>query len=117
MKSWILFMSIVVILGYAGCKKNTGESSSEPVDCSVVDSHFAGRVLPIVQASCAVSSGCHGNGSINGPGVLSNFTQISNAANSIRNAVSSGSMPKDSRLSAADKNAILCWISSGTPNN
>src|SRR5215217_7713674 len=75
-------------------------------NCSEIDSRFSAKVFPIIQSSCATNSGCHATGSSNGPGALTNFTQISQASSAIRTAVLSGIMPKGSSLSIQDKNAI-----------
>jgi len=48
---------------------------------------------------------------------LTTYQQVFNARTSVRSSVASGSMPKGSTLSDAQKNAILCWIDSGAPNN
>lgn len=84
-------------------------------DCTGVNASFANDVLPIIQANC---QGCHGPGSTNGPGQLTNYTEIKNAAARIRNAVVTGFMPKDAGpLPAAEIRKIRCWVDSGTPNN
>lgn len=116
----IIAISFTIVITIS-CKKDNGGSGGggggggTTVDCSTVTNKaFAANVNPIIQASCNVS-GCHAAGSSNGPGPLTNFAQISAA--SIRSAISSGSMPKGSTLTAAQKNSIICWIDSGKPNN
>jgi hypothetical protein len=74
-------------------------------------------VNAIIQTSCATGSGCHGSGSLNGPGPLLSYLQVFNARSAIRSAVSSGRMPPNGALSATQKNSIICWIDSGAPNN
>jgi hypothetical protein len=61
--------------------------------------------------------GCHNTGSVNGPGALTNYTQIKAAAAQIKSSVESGTMPKNGALTTAQKNAISCWVSSGGLNN
>ena len=85
--------------------------------CSGPAKSFATDVNPIIQGSCATSQGCHGVGSVTGPGPLITFSQVFNARASIRSAVSSGRMPPGGGLSATQKNAIICWIDAGAPNN
>ncbi len=116
----IIAISFTIVITIS-CKKDNGGSGGggggggTTVDCSTVTNKaFAANVNPIIQASCNVS-GCHAAGSSNGPGPLTNYAQISAA--SIRSAISSGSMPKGSTLTAAQKNSIICWIDSGKPNN
>jgi len=84
---------VVFTLIYSGCSKKKGKSP------------------PLL------NSGCHGNGSTNGPGALTNFTQINNAESLVKYAVVSGRMPKNSTLSAEDKNTIACWVNNDAHDN
>jgi len=86
-------------------------------DCSGPAKSFATDVSPVFQTSCAINSSCHATGSGNGPGTLLNYSQILNARADIRAAVASGHMPLNATLTASQKNAILCWIDNGAPNN
>ena len=86
-------------------------------DCSGSAKSFANDVSPVFQTSCAINSSCHATGSGNGPGTLLNYSQILNARADIRSAVASGHMPLNATLTASQKNAILCWIDNGAPNN
>ena len=52
-----------------------------------------------------------------GPRPLLNYSQIFNARADIRPAVASGHMPLNATLTVTEKNAILCWIDNGAPNN
>lgn len=117
---FILVLPLITFFLYACSKESNGSNNSGggAQDCSaVVNKNFAADVNPIIQSSCATTSSCHGSGSVNGPGALTSFTAIFNSRNSIRSAVSSGSMPKNSSLSTAQKNSILCWIDSGASDN
>ena len=96
------------------CKKNNDANSA---NCSGPEKSFSSDVNPVVQTSCATNSGCHGTGSANGPGALVIYSQIFNARSEIRPAVASGHMPLNGTLTASEKNAILCWIDNGAPNN
>ncbi len=114
--SLIIIFTVVVSIS---CSKDGsgGGGGTTTVDCNTVSNKaFAADVNPIIQNSCA-QSGCHNSGSGNGPGALTNHTQIAGAASLIRSSVSSGRMPKNSSLSTAQKNSIICWIDSGAPNN
>lgn len=93
-----------------------GGGGGGTLDCTSVPKSFSTDVNPIVQAFCN-TSGCHAAGSINGPGPLTNYTEVFNARAQIRPAISSGLMPQGSTLSSAQKNSFLCWIDSGAPNN
>ena len=121
---------VLVILGsfflIASCSKGgsdggggggTGGGGGSTVNCTGVASSFAANVSPIIQQSCATDATCHGAGSANGPGPLLTYTQISGASVNIKTAVASGTMPKVGTLTTAQKNSIICWINSGSPNN
>lgn len=95
---------------------NGGNNNPGTVDCNSVSATFAANVAPLIQNSCA-KSGCHATGSANGPGALTNYTQISNNKTAIRSAVSTGAMPKDATLTATQKATITCWVDGGALNN
>ena len=95
----------------------TGGGGGSTVNCTGVASAFAANVNPIIQSTCATDATCHGAGSANGPGPLLTYTQISCASVNIKTAVASGTMPKTGSLTTAQKNSIICWINSGSPNN
>ena len=109
----ILFITILVI----ACKKDSeNDDTPTTVDCSTIAKNFSVNVLPLMQTSCAKSN-CHAAGSVNGPGPLTNYTQIFNNRVRIRDVVASGSMPQDATFSAQQKATITCWIDAGAPNN
>jgi hypothetical protein len=124
-KAIYLFTMASIIL--ISCSKGSGGSSPNNTNnnnnnnnnnnttCTGTKS-FANDVNPIIQASCAIS-GCHNAGSTNGPGALTSYQQIFNARSNISVAVGNGTMPKTGSITADQKNAILCWISGGAPNN
>lgn len=119
-----LFFSLALILLNACSKSggttgggNGGGGGGGGLNCAnVTNKAFAADVNPIIQSRCNLS-GCHETGSSNGPGALTNYTQVFNARALIRSAVSSGLMPQGSMLSTDQKNSIICWIDSGAPNN
>lgn len=120
-KALIYPISLLVagILFSTGCSKDNGGSGggSTSVDCSTVTNKaFAADVNPIIQSSCAIS-GCHAAGSTNSGGPFTSYSQIAAKSSQIRAAVNSGRMPQGSSLSTAQKNSIICWIDSGSPNN
>ena len=107
---------IAAIVGYLyACKKGVDDTNT--VDCGNTIKSFATDVKPIIQASCAFDSDCHGSGSSSGPGSLLNYSEIFDARSSIRSAVLSGNMPKGASLMASEKTAIICWIDNGAANN
>ena len=111
-----LVLTTIICFVY-GCKKNTESAASASVDCSGTAKSYATDVNPIIQASCATNSGCHGSGSHNGPGELLTYTQVFNARSTIRAAVLSGAMPQNGNLTLTQKTAIICWIDNGATNN
>lgn len=118
-------LTIITLLFYiSACSKDKSPSGggNEPGpngnECSSVEAKFSTNILPIIQNSCALS-GCHGTGSSNGPGPLTNYAQISAAKSAIIDAaVNNSRMPKTGGpLSAAQKQMIKCWVNSGASNN
>ncbi len=111
----LFIVSTVLNLLTVACTKDT-QSNFTP-DCSGTPKTFATDVNPIIQATCATNSGCHAAGSSRGPGALITYQQIYNNSAAIRRSVANGSMPENGSLSAAQKNAIICWIDNGAINN
>ena len=110
----LAILTFSVFISFSCSKDNDDGGSS--LDCNSVPKTFTADVNPTIQATCNIS-GCHATGSTNGPGPLTNYTQVFNARAAIRSAVSTGRMPQGSSLSTSQKNSILCWIDSGAPNN
>jgi hypothetical protein len=111
-----LFLAILSVLFVLSCSKSNSPANENPISCDGVDKTFSANVNPLIQTFCN-QAGCHNTGSINGPGPLTNYTQVFNARSDIRAAVKSGLMPQNTTLTATQKNSILCWIDSGAPNN
>ena len=111
----------VVITGLFACNKTVDNTvanmTTGSVDCSGPAKSFSVDINPIIQTFCATGSNCHGSASNNGPGELIAYSEIFNAHAQIRSAVLSGIMPKNGSLTAAQKNAIICWIDNGSSNN
>ncbi|MGZ3922520.1 MAG: hypothetical protein ACXVBJ_02045 [Flavisolibacter sp.] len=110
----ILYIPILII-ALASCSKAATENSA--IDCSGPAKTYSLDVSNVLRTSCNDDSGCHGSGSKNGPGELLNFQQVFNARTAIRSAIRSGQMPLNGKLTTEQKNAILCWINNGSPNN
>jgi hypothetical protein len=113
MKKVFIAATIIAIIGtIISCSK----TSDYTPDCSTTKS-YATDVSPVITSTCATNSGCHAAGSSQGPGALTNYQQVFNNRSAIRSSVASGMMPQDGSLSASQKNALLCWIDNGAPNN
>jgi hypothetical protein len=117
MKRVLQLMAMMYFIVFVACKKPYTNNTIVQIDCSSTDSRYAAKIFPLIQASCATNITCHGAGSNNGPGALQNYSQIHSASEAIKNAVSSGLMPKNSSLATTEKNSIICWVSSGAPDN
>jgi hypothetical protein len=120
MKKIICITGFGLVILYSCSKDSNGGSGGggSSVNCSTITNKaFAADIAPIIAANCATSTSCHASGSANGPGALTNYSQISGAASMIKTAVSTGRMPQGSSLSSAQKNSIICWVDSGAPNN
>jgi len=109
-----LTVSVGVLIGCTNDKEELLNPGGN--DCSGINSSFATSVNPLIQTRCAIS-GCHDNGSSNGPGALTSYDKIKNAASDIKAAVRAGIMPQGSSLSAGEIKIISCWVDSGAPNN
>jgi hypothetical protein len=111
----IVWCVVVFVSCSKGNQVNNGGGGN--LDCSTVtNKDFAAHVNPIIQTFCN-QQGCHDVASVNGPGPLTNYTQVFNARVVIRGAIASGAMPKNATLTTAQKNSIICWIDSGAQNN
>jgi hypothetical protein len=102
---------ILVVLAFAvglvsACSKDSLTGSSYTPTCDGTVKSYQNNVAPIIQANCA---GCHSN--------YSSYANLSASKNSVRNQIVSGNMPRGGALSTAQKDAIVCWIDNGAPNN
>ena len=111
----VLLVSLFVI---SSCSKKGSDTNpnNNNIDCSGAPKTFTVDVNPLVQGVCNMPS-CHASGSTNGPGPLTNYTQVFNARVAIKSAVGNGTMPKTGTLTTAQKNSIICWVDAGGPNN
>ena len=97
----LLFFAIALM----SCQKNSSNSTYTP-DCTGPAKSFVTDVFPIFQNTCAH---CHSN--------FANYSQIAADQANIRQMVADGLMPQQGTLSDTQKNAILCWIDNGAPDN
>jgi hypothetical protein len=122
MKKALVITSFGLVILFSCSKGNSGGSGGggggTTVNCATVTNKaFSADILPIITSTCAVNTSCHATGSVNGPGALTNYTQVSTNAATIKSAVQSGRMPQGSSLATSQKNSITCWVDSGAPNN
>ena len=116
-KLFLATIIITIVCTVIACSKSNNGGGGSGVDCNTVaNKAFTADVNPIIQSSCALT-GCHEAGSRNGPGALTNYSQVFNSRTTIQSAVSSGTMPKTGSITTSQKNSILCWIQSGAANN
>ena len=85
--------------------------------CATLSFKFAADVKPIIDATCAINSGCHATGSTNKGGALTDYNKIFVKRADIKSQIEAGLMPQTGSLTADQKNKIICWINSGAPNN
>lgn len=102
---------ILVVLMFAlglftACSKDSLTASSYTPSCDGTVKSYQSNVAPLIQTYCA---GCHSN--------YSTYANLSASKNSVRSQIVSGNMPRGSALSTAQKDAIVCWIDNGAPNN
>ena len=71
-------------------------------------------IMPIIQADCAISGGCH-NGSQR-PDLRTKEAVLQNARD-IKAETQAGSMPKNRTLSEAEIALIACWVDDGAKDN
>lgn len=86
------------------------------INCTNAAKLFSANVNPLIQTFCNQTA-CHNAGSINGPGPLTNYSQVFAAKTLIRSAIASGAMPQNTTLTTAQQNTIICWIDAGAANN
>jgi uncharacterized membrane protein len=97
---------ILAIVVFSKCKKKeTTATSSYTPNCNGTPL-FANNVLPIIQANCV---SCHSS--------YNTYSGVKAGVSAIRSEVVSGRMPKGGSLTSDQKNAIVCWIDGGAPNN
>jgi hypothetical protein len=108
----ILSSFIVTILS---CSKSGGDNPPV-INCNGPSKSWANDVSPIIQTYCNQAS-CHDVASVNGPGPLTNYSQVFSARSLIKDQVANGLMPQNATLNNTQRSAIVCWINSGAPNN
>ena len=121
MNKVLLIVGLAITIFISSCSKSGGTSggtTSPPVDpCAGLAFKFAVDVQPIINSTCSNSSSCHGTGSVNSGGELTDYNKIFIKRSIIKGQINAGLMPKAGSITTAEKNKIICWIDSGAPNN
>jgi hypothetical protein len=112
--TFLLSISCAIAI-LASCSKDD-DNNNTPGACDTVSKTWSADVSPLITTFCN-QPGCHNSNSMNGPGPLTNYSQVFAARVVVRDAVQSGRMPQNTSLTTAQKNTIICWIDSGAPNN
>lgn len=125
-KVFLVVITIACSLMFiTGCSKGSGSDGDGggsgggggfTPDCSGAAKSFATDVNPIIQTFCNQAN-CHNTGSTNGVGPLTKYIEVFDAKSRIRPQIIAGLMPQNNTLTTAQKNAIICWIDQGAPNN
>ena len=119
MNKLFFLVAAVVIFLIHGCSKPGTATTTPPVidPCVGLSTKFAADVQPIFNTRCSNSTNCHGTGSVNSGGELTDYNKIFIKRAIIKGQINAGLMPKGGSLTTAEKNKIICWIDSGAPNN
>jgi hypothetical protein len=102
----ILVIAMISLGLWTGCSKISNSNSSYTPTCTGAVKSYKTDVAPIISTYC---SGCHSN--------FSTYASLSADKSNVSAMIESGNMPRGSSLSTAQKDAVICWISSGAPNN
>jgi hypothetical protein len=102
----LIVVALISIGLWTGCSKISNSNTSYTPSCSGAVKSYKTDVAPIIRTYCA---GCHSN--------LSTYASLSADRNNVSGQIESGSMPRGGSLTTTQKDAVLCWISSGAPNN
>ena len=101
----LLVIAMIGLGLWTGCSKVSNSNSSYTPTCTGAVKSYATDVAPLIRTYC---SGCHSN--------FSSRASLASDGNVV-GYIESGSMPRGASLSTAQKDAIVCWFSSGAPNN
>lgn len=105
-----LFSFLCILFPGYGCLKTNTINPASTCDANI---SYNNTIKQIFTTNCNIS-GCHDDTVITS---LANYQTLHDGALQIKNSIISGRMPKNKSLAAVDKNAIICWIDSGTKNN
>lgn len=106
MKKFLAVALISIGIWTASCSKISNSGSSYTPSCTGAVKSYKTDVAPLIRTYC---SGCHSN--------FSTYASLSADRNNVSGQIESGNMPRGTSMSSTQKDAIICWISSGAPNN
>jgi hypothetical protein len=104
MKNFLFCLLVIMVVSQCKKKETTSTSAYTP-NCNGTPL-FTSAVLPIIQSNCV---SCHSS--------YNTYAGVKASVSAIRSEVVSGNMPKGGSLTTDQKNAIVCWIDAGAPNN
>lgn len=109
-----IFISLIITFSLfeIACSKSSNNTSNLEYVCDSNIS-FSNTVKPILDHNCNYI-GCHDDQVIT---ALNSYQVVHDGAAQIKLSILTGKMPKNRTISAADKNAIFCWIDNGAKNN
>lgn len=126
MKTNNLIILFLLVLSIASCSYDSENdlidvpNGEDPNEDPITTINYTDDIRPILQSSCV---GCHASPPVNGaPFALTNYSQASQRAGAILNAMSRQSgtpaaMPPSGRLPQATIDLVQEWIDEGTPEN
>ena len=109
----IIVISFVMTILLLACSKSDSNNTNSTNAACDANTSYATSIQPLFTSTCNLS-GCHDG--LNAA-ALTNYQVVHDNAAQIKASVSTGRMPKGSTLTAAQKNAIYCWIDNGAKNN
>jgi hypothetical protein len=107
-----LILTVIISSTAIHCSKSGSDATTTTYTCDPNIS-FANTVKPILDHNCNYA-GCHDDQVVT---ALNTYQTVHDGAAQIKLSIQTGKMPKNRTISAADKNAIFCWIDNGAKNN
>lgn len=107
MKKFLVVALISIGVWTTGCSKISNSNTSYTPTCTGAVKSYKTDVAPIMKTYCTGS--CHTK--------FSSYASLFADRNNVSGQIESGNMPRNSSLSTAQKDAVICWISSGAANN
>ena len=120
-KKTLFAITVLFLLTLSSCYNDKAELLATTTDCDTTKVTFSLSISTIIRTNCEA---CHSGGTPSGNISLSNYAEISSAAdngslmNTIRHESGWSAMPKGgNKLSDCDIRKLEIWINKGKPNN